>query len=159
VHLRFRSALSVVAAGWLSVACVEGRVPQECAAPTSREQAPLGIHQFNDFAKDYEFFTLVIVIDGCVFFHSEDGSLLQRAEFRVPARAVAAGQHMLTFQAQVRSGFSADMHNYTWYMHGERAVVIAPDAPQDLVIQVNEIMRKDPRHRLQIQLRVEPSSS
>src|SRR5258708_36328025 len=107
-HPRFRSTLLMVAVGWLGAGCVTARVPQECAAPTSREQAPLGIHQFNDFGKDYEFFTLVILIDGCVFFHSEDGSLLQRAGFRVPARALAAWRAIANSQAEGRSGCRPD---------------------------------------------------
>lgn len=138
-----------------SVGCVQAESTQVCSVPPSSNAAQLGFRELHSFGKNYEVFQLMVKLDDCVLFQSEDTSVLDQPEFSLPPKPVAAGPHKLQVVTKFKSGFSADMHDYEWFEVRTMRIALEANAKGTVVVRRTEVMHRDPRKRMQSDIALE----
>jgi hypothetical protein len=143
----------LLAGGLCLAGCVSANAPQNCA-PDETYGTTLAIEDAHDLSNHYDVFALTVKVDGCIFFQTEDTSLLSKPVLDIPARPVSFGPHTIEIASQYRSGFGADMHDYEWWMRGTLQAEFQSGHAHTLVIHRSEIMNRDPRQRVQTNITV-----
>jgi hypothetical protein len=146
-----RVLLFCAASAWLGAGtgCVQAGSPQVCSVAPGNDAAQLGFRELHSFGKNYEVFQLMVKLDDCVLFQSEDTSVLDQPEFNLPPKPLAAGVHQLQIVTKFKSGFSADMHDYEWFEVRSMRIELSANATRTLVVRRTEVMNRDPRKRMQ----------
>jgi hypothetical protein len=139
--------LATALAALVVTGCVRANAPSNCA-PDDVSGTTLAVHDVHELSNHYDVFALQVIIDGCLFFHTEDTSLLTKPELSIPPRPVSPGPHTIEIASQYRSGFGADMHDYEWWLRGTMQAQFEGGHPYTLLIQRTEVMHKDPRQRV-----------
>jgi hypothetical protein len=150
--------LMLAAAGvWLvaGAGCVQAGSTQVCSVAPSSDAAQLGFRELHSFGKNYEVFQITVKLDDCMLFQSEDTSVLDQPEFKLPPKPLAAGAHTLQIFTKFKSGFSADMHDYEWIDVRTMRIELSANATRTLVIRRSEVMNRDPRKRMQSDVSLE----
>ena len=136
--------------------CMQAGTPQACSVPPSTGAAELGIRELHEFGKNYEVFEVVVKLDGCMFFRTEDTSVLGRPQVDIAPLPVTAGVHAVEIYTKFRSGPSADMHDYEWYeVEHLQNLELTANASRTLIIRRSEVVNRDPRKRMQTDISVE----
>jgi hypothetical protein len=119
------------------------------------EDATLAIRDQREFGKNYELFGLTIMVDGCLFYNSEDTRVLDQPSMTVAAQPITSGIHRIEIVSRYRSGFTAQMHDYDWWARSQGQMQITAGSTQTLVIRRTEVMHRDPRQRMQTDISFE----
>ncbi|HWZ88148.1 MAG TPA: hypothetical protein VNW92_04840 [Polyangiaceae bacterium] len=138
-----------------SAGCMQAAAPQACAAPPFDGAAELGLRELHEFGKNYEVFEVVVKLDGCIFYRTDDTSVLGRTQIDVAPKPVAPGAHDLELFTRFRSGPSADMHDYEWYEVQHIHLTLAETGTRTFVVRRSEVMHRDPRKRMQTDMSLE----
>jgi hypothetical protein len=132
-----------------SAGCFQAATTKACLVPSTADAAQLGIQELHEFGKNYEVFQLVVKLDGCLFFQTDDTAVLGRPQVDVEPKPVGSGSHDLELFTKFRSGPSADMHDYEWIEVQHVHLELASGSSKTLVIRRSEVLNRDPRKRMQ----------
>jgi hypothetical protein len=142
-----------LAASLCLAGCVNANVPQSCA-PGESDGTTLAIEDAHELSNHYDVYALMVKVDGCVFFQTQDTALLSHPVVDIPARPVSSGPHTIEIASEYRSGFGADMHDYDWWMRGKLEAEFESGHAHTLIIRRSEIMKRDPRERVHTNITV-----
>jgi hypothetical protein len=124
-----------------------------CPLPTATApQGTLVIHETHEFGQNYNVLSSTYSFDDCVLLRSDDSALLRKPAVVFEPRKVAAGSHAIRFVIKFRSGFSADMHDYTWDMGGTVPIDVPESATSSVTLRMYEDEQADPRDRMRVEI-------
>ena len=113
-------------------------------------QGTLSVHEAHEFGSDYDVLSVTYYLDGCIVYRTTDRALLHQPKLDMKPREVPAGARQLRYAIEFQSGFSADMHGYTWSTVGELSLEVREGGTTTVTLRMFEDPQADPRKRMRV---------